>query len=262
MPFKTKRMKAVVITGGAKRLGAHIAKRFAAEGWRVFVHCNTSRAEAEALRAEIVAKGGVCSILQFDLANPDKFEPALSAAVKEEPGLCALVNSASLFEYDEPKSVNAELWRKVMNVNALAPVLLSVVFERVTRAAVEQRVVINVLDQKLANLNPDFFSYTASKAALECASKMMAAAFEPGMRVCNVAPGIVMPSGGQSDNEFDNVAQINPLQRKTMPEDVADAIVFAASGKIGGGQTIFVDSGQRFLPLNRDVMFTSGGEPS
>jgi NAD(P)-dependent dehydrogenase (short-subunit alcohol dehydrogenase family) len=250
-------MKAIIITGGAKRLGACIAQRFAREGWHVFVHCNRSRAEADALCATIVQSGASASVMQFDLADHDKFEPALAAAAAEQPELCALVNSASLFEYDEPKTVNSELWRRVMNVNALAPILLAAAFERITRATGD-RAIVNVLDQKLVNLNPDFFSYTASKAALKCASEMIAMAYGPALRVCNIAPGIVMPSGGQSDGEFDDVAGINPLQRKTLPEDVADAIFFAASGGIGGGQTVFVDSGQRFLPLDRDVMFTSG----
>jgi NAD(P)-dependent dehydrogenase (short-subunit alcohol dehydrogenase family) len=145
-------------------------------------------------------------------------------------------------------------------VNAYAPALLTAEFARQT-AKGAQRSVVNILDQKLVNLNPDFFSYTASKAALAAITTMSAMTFGPEIKVVNVAAGLTLPSAGQTDAEFSKVASANLLKRRTHPSEIADAVWFAATGPLSNAQTVFVDSGQRFLPLERDVMFQTRREP-
>lgn len=243
----------VLVTGGAKRLGAAIARRLAADGWRVAVHYGTSAPEAEALAAEI---GGVA--VQGDLADPAIGTWLLAEAERAlGGGLTGLVNSASLFEYDGP-SVDPALLARLMQVNLAAPVSLA---SALAARAPGDAAVVNLLDQKVANLNPDFFSYTCSKVALEGATTMMAQAFAPRVRVNAVSPGLTLASGGQSDAAFDMVARENLLQRPVGSERVADAVSWLLGAEAVTGQNIFVDMGQRFVRRSGDVMFDTVPRP-
>jgi NAD(P)-dependent dehydrogenase (short-subunit alcohol dehydrogenase family) len=245
---------AVLVTGGGKRIGAVIVRRFAAGGWRCVIHHKDSQAEAEALASEIAAAGGEAATVRFDLADPEAAEAGLAEAFAAAPGLRALVNCASIFEYDEALAPSPAVWRQVMGVNALAPVLLAAGFHaRMTGDPAG--CVINILDQKLNNLNPDYFSYTVSKAALQSASQIMARAFAPRTRVVNIAPGLTLPSADQTEDEFHRSAVLNALQRRTRPEEVAEAVWFAATSPFLTGQTLYVDSGQSLIAQARDVMF-------
>jgi NAD(P)-dependent dehydrogenase (short-subunit alcohol dehydrogenase family) len=248
-------MAAVLVTGGAKRIGAEIVRRFAREGWAVLIHANASVNEAGALARELTAAGGKASVVTFDLGKPETFAAAMAQGLALAPDLSVLVNSASHFEFDRPEAPDPELWTKVMAVNALGPACLTAEFLKQVRA--EKRRIVNLLDQKLANLNPDFFSYTASKAALAAISQMMASAFRDSAKIVTVAPGLTLPSDDQTDAEFEKAATANLLKRRTRASEVADAVWFAATGPIASGETLFVDSGQRFVPLDRDIMFHS-----
>jgi len=245
---------AVLVTGGARRIGAEIIRRFAAEGWRCVIHHKASHADAEALAAEIEAAGGEAALVRFDLADPAAIEAGLAEAFAAAPGLAALVNCASVFEYDAPLAPSAEVWRESLTVNTLAPVLLAAGFHR-RLADGTVGAVINILDQKLNNLNPDYFSYTVSKAALQAASQIMAQALAPGTRVVNIAPGLILPSADQTDDEFARAAAMNALQRHTSAREVADAVFFAATSPYLTGQTLYADSGQSLTAQPRDVMF-------
>jgi NAD(P)-dependent dehydrogenase (short-subunit alcohol dehydrogenase family) len=253
-------MTAVLVTGSAKRIGAEIVRRFAKEGWTVFIHTNSSMPDAAALAEELNRGGAKAFVLQLDLSDPAKFSMAISTVIQQAPDLCALVNNASIFEFDSAQRPDRDIWARALMVNAYAPALLSAEFARQT-AKGTQRSVINILDQKLVNLNPDFFSYTASKAALAAITTMTAMTFGPEIKVVNVAAGLTLPSAGQTEAEFAKVASANLLKRRTHPSEIADAVWFAATGPISTAQTIFVDSGQRFLPLERDIMFQSHREP-
>jgi NAD(P)-dependent dehydrogenase (short-subunit alcohol dehydrogenase family) len=116
-------------------------------------------------------------------------------------------------------------------------------------------VVINLLDQKLDNLNPDFLSYTLSKAALSTATMQLAQALAPALRVVGVAPGITMVSGDQSTGGFARAHQMTPLGQSSTPEDIAEAVCYLATARAVTGTTLFVDGGQHLMPLSRDVMF-------
>ena len=241
-------MRTVLVTGGAKRLGAAIARRLAADGWRVVIHYGSSDCAAEALAVEV---GGTSVAGDLaDLAGVDAF---FGRAVAAAGGaIDALVNSASAFEYDAPPDVDPTLFARASAINAGAPVLLA---SALARQDIARGWVVNLLDQKLANLNPDFFSYTCAKAALAAATPMMTQAFGSRIAVNAVSPGLTLPSGDQSEAEFAAVASRNLLQRPVDADRVVDAVAYLVGSSGVSGQTLHVDAGQRFVPSGRDVMF-------
>ena len=235
----------ILVTGGAKRLGAAIARRLAADGHRVVIHYGTSREEAEALAAEL---GG--SAVGGDLADLDGIADLFERARDGEP-IDGLVNSASLFEFDAADAVDPALAARLYAVNCTAPAMLAAALAAQGGAGA----VVNLLDQKLANPNPDFFSYTLSKAALAEATTLMAQTHAPRVRVNAVAPGLTLPSGEQGDEQFARVASANLLQRPVGAEEAADAVAYLLQAQSVTGQVLYVDCGQRFVRSARDVMF-------
>ncbi|WP_019516651.1 SDR family oxidoreductase [Sphingomonas sp. Mn802worker] len=238
----------VLVTGGAKRLGAAIARAVAGAGHEVVIHYGSSRAEAEALADEL-GGSAVGGDLTDTAALPDLFARAAGAGPID-----GLVNSASVFEYDAANAIDPVLAARLYAVNCLAPATLTAALAAQGR----EGTVVNLLDQKLANPNPDFFSYTLSKYALEGATTMLAQAFAPRVRVNAVAPGLTLPSGDQSDAEFEKVASRNLLQHPVGARRVAEAVLFLLGAQSTTGQTLFVDAGQRFLARDSDVMFEGG----
>lgn len=239
----------VLVTGGAKRLGAAIARAAAASGWRVVIHYGRSEEAARALAAEL---GGVC--VQGDLAD-SAGAAALFARARAAAGgeIAGLVNSASAFEFDRPEAIDPALAARLHAINAITPALLAAALaaqEELTDGAV-----VNLLDQKLANPNPDFFSYTLSKYALAGATTMLAQALAPKVRVNAVAPGLTLPSGDQNEAEFARVAADNLLRRPVGARNVAEAVTYLLGAHSVTGQTLYVDSGQRFVQRDGDVMF-------
>ena len=240
--------RTVLVTGGARRLGAAIARRLAGDGHRVVIHYGTSRGEAETLASEL---GGAC--IGGDLADLLGIERLFERACATAGGpIDALVNSASAFEFDTPPTVDAGLFARLSAINAGAPVLLA---GALARQGIASGAIVNLLDQKLANLNPDFFSYTCAKAALAAATPMLAQALGPRVAVNAVSPGLTLPSADQTAAEFEAVASRNLLRRPVGAERVADAVAFLLGVRGINGQTIHVDAGQRFVPSGRDVMF-------
>ncbi len=235
----------VLVTGGAKRLGAAIVRAVASAGHVPVIHCGRSRDAAEALAREV---GG--AVVQGDLADAAAVD-ALFAAACEGGVVDGLVNSASLFEFDRPGAIDPALAARLHAVNAVAPALLTAALA----AQGGEGAVVNLLDQKLANPNPDFFSYTLSKAALATATVLMAQAFAPRVRVNAVSPGLTLPSGDQSAEEFARTGAMNLLERPVGAAAVAQAVVYLLEARSVTGQNLFVDCGQRFVKSDRDVMF-------
>jgi len=245
--------KIALVTGGGKRLGAKIASALGADGWHVVVHYNTSGTEAEAVAAAIRDAGGSADTVRFDMDDTAGIEDFMDGVGRVD----ALINSASIFEPDRPENVTPVQLEHTLRVNLVAPVLLaSVMAKRHEDRA--SGCIINLLDQKLFNLNPDFFSYTLAKQALLGATTTMAMAFAPRVRVNGVAPGITLPSGGQSPEEFARAHRMNPMQGGSTPEDIIRAVRFILATPSMTGETIIVDGGQHLDARDGDVMYAAG----
>ena len=256
--------KAVLVTGAAKRLGREIALQFARQGWDVAVHYGRSEQDAKETVREIEMMGVKSQAFQADLADEMAIPKLFSTVSQQFKNLHCLVNSASIFEYDRANSgspLRAASLQSHMQVNLTAPILLSqLMFDyqknHVNQASVENLPsVIQLLDQKLINLNPDYLSYTLSKAALATSVEVLALDFAPHLRVVGLAPGISLPSGDQTNDGFIKAHQMTPLGKSSTPDDVAKAAVFLAQANAITGTTLYVDGGQHLLPLSRDVMF-------
>ena len=253
-------MKQVLVTGGAHRLGAEIVRQFAAAGWRVWCHYQRSADAAKALQSELKAAGGHVECVQADLAQSAEVERMLAHIMQTTGPLDCLVNNASLFEPDEGANMDLPGARLQIEVNLIAPMLLASLMAQQTapNAAPGQRSVVHILDQKVFNLNPDYFSYTVSKLALERAVALQAQALAP-LRVCGVAPGLMFLSGPQTQENFDRNSRVNLLREPIDPSQVAATCLFLAQNPCITGTTVCVDNGQHLVPLARDVMFL--GEP-
>lgn len=254
--------KAVLVTGAAKRLGREIALEFARQGWDVAIHYGRSEQEALETLAQIEGLGVNAKLFQADLAMAQAAESLFLAVRQEFPNFQCLVNSASIFEYDRANSVTPLSTKSLqghMQVNLAAPILLSQLMFEYQKAkggaAGVLPSVIQLLDQKLINLNPDYLSYTLSKAALACSVELLAMDFAPHLRVVGLAPGISLPSGDQTEAGFNKAHQMTPLGKSSTPTDIARAAVFLADSNAITGTTLYVDGGQHLLPSSRDVMF-------
>jgi len=246
----------VLITGGAHRLGQALVRHFAKAGWQVWCHYSRSEAAAQALQAELGEKGHTLHLVQADLSQQDQVLGMMAHIQSRCPGLRAIVNNASLFEPDQGLDFDPKLTRQQMDVNLMAPMLLARELARQQAAQPSgDAAVIHILDQKVFNLNPDYFSYTVSKLALERAVALQAQALAPHVRVCGVAPGLLYPSGPQDADNFARASQVNLLRRPINPDDVAATCVFLAQTPSINGTTLCVDNGQHLIPLARDVMF-------
>lgn len=243
------RLRTVLVTGGGKRLGAAIVRRLAADGHRVVIHFHQSASEAHALAAAIDG-----AVVCADLADMTA-APRLIDAAREAVGgpVDALVNNASAFEFDRPPGMDAGLFARLLAINAGMPAALACALA--AQEDVDTGAVVNLLDQKLANPNPDFFSYTCAKAALAAATTMLAQALAPRINVNAVSPGLTLPSGDQSAAEFARVASRNLLGRPVGADNVAAAVAYLIGASGVTGQNLFVDGGQRFVKRDGDVMF-------
>lgn len=249
----------VLVTGAARRIGAAIARDLAAHGYGVVIHYRRSAAQAKALQADIAAAGGRAVLCEADLDRSAEAEALIDrAAIALGEPLSGLVNNASLFAFDRAGDVTREGLERHFRVNLLAPVLLAKHLVRQLGKGLEGAIV-NLLDQKLANPNPDFYSYSLSRYAMAGATTMMAQDFAGRCRVNAVAPGITLPSGAQSREEFEAVARENLLRRPSSPEQVAGAVRMLMGNGAINGQCIWVDGGQRFMDQPRDVMFMGKG---
>lgn len=241
----------VLVTGGAKRVGAAIARAFGEAGWHVVIHYGRSHEAAEALAARLPS----AEIVQCDLANTAATVSMVEKLARRLSDWRVLVNSASIFQPDAVTDLDQATNERAMQINARAPASMAQAFLANARAKTGRHV-IHLTDQKLANPNPDFFSYTMSKHALAATIPMLAmGAAQPGDRVYGLAPGAILPSHDQSPDEAEISHRLNLLGRRTGVDEVADAALFLASGALASGQTLYVDSGQHQLHQPRDVIY-------
>lgn len=249
------RTPTVLVTGGGVRLGAEICSAFAQAGWRVLCQYRRSGDAANALCQALQERGHDAIAIEGDLTTEAGRRALMAAAAAVAGPVSCLVNNASAFEPDTGIGFDAELARAQLEVNLIAPLSLSRELAGALPPDVPDACVIHVLDQKVYNLNPDYFSYTLTKLALERAVALQAQALAPRVRVCGVAPGLMYPSGPQTLENFERAGRVNLLQRVTDPADVARTCLFLAQTRSITGTTVAVDSGQHLVPLARDVMF-------
>jgi NAD(P)-dependent dehydrogenase (short-subunit alcohol dehydrogenase family) len=246
--------RVALVTGAARRLGREVALGLARAGWDIAVHYGRSAGDALATVDEILALGQRAVAVQADLADEAATAAMFDAARQALGPIGCLVNNASRFDFDRPEAFGYAALDEHMRPNLAAPLLLARrLHDRL--APGECGVVVNLLDQKLDNLNPDFFSYTLSKAALAAATRMMAMAFAPRVRVVGVSPGITLVSGDQTEAGFERAHRRTPLGASSTPRDIVDAVIFLAQAPAITGVNLLVDGGQHLMPLARDVMY-------
>jgi pteridine reductase len=226
-------MKLALVTGGHKRIGAAIAARLEDGGWTV-------------------ARHGARDDIAADLADPEAVDtliPRVTDRFGRLPSL--LVNNASRFEWDDVATVTREALDAHHAVNARAPVLLALALHR----AGGQGSVVNILDQRIRNPNADQLSYTLSKTALAGATRTLAVALAPALRVNAVAPGLTLPTSDYNPEQLDRLAAAMPLAQLPEPADIAEAVAFLAEARAITGQTLFVDSGASLKSFDRDFVY-------
>jgi NAD(P)-dependent dehydrogenase (short-subunit alcohol dehydrogenase family) len=252
------RARTALVTGSAKRLGREIALALASAGWSVALHYRSTAADALATADEcrkVGSPGARFDSFQADLADETQVRELLPKVIQQLGAVDAVVNNASLFDHDDVASLGYEKLEAHLRVNAGAPVLLAQALHAhltARNSAPGEGVVVNLLDQKLWNPNPDFLSYTLSKAALESANTMLAMALAPRVRVVGVAPGLTLTSHLLSDEKFEQLHRLSPLGRSSTAADVAGAVKFALENGSITGTTLLVDGGQHLMKFARD----------
>lgn len=242
---------AALVTGGAKRIGRAICLELAAAGFDIAIHHRASDDEAAALAREIEGLGRRAVSLSADLRDVMATHELIGRAAAALGPLSVLVNNASVFADDRLDTITGDSWNAHLDTNLRAPVLLAQVF---ARQAPEGSAIINILDQRVLKPDPRFFSYGLSKAALWHATRTMAQALAPHIRVNGVGPGPTLPSVHQTDEDFAAEAAATPLQRPGSPAAVAAAVRWLVDAELVTGQMIAVDGGQHLAWKTPDIV--------
>ncbi len=242
---------AALVTGGAKRIGRAICLELAAAGFDVAIHHRDSDDAAARLAGEIEALGRRAVCLSADLTDVVATHALIGKAAKALGPLTVLVNNASVFADDRLDSITGESWAAHLDVNLRAPVLLAQGF---AAQAPDGSAIVNILDQRVLKPDPRFFSYGLSKSALWAATRTMAQALAPRIRVNGVGPGPTLPSVHQTAEEFAAEAAAVPMGRPGSPEAIAAAVRWLVDAGLVTGQMIAVDGGQHLAWQTPDIV--------
>jgi NAD(P)-dependent dehydrogenase (short-subunit alcohol dehydrogenase family) len=247
----------VLVTGAALRVGRAIAEALAHAGFKVAIHYRASAKDAEEFAAALNAMHGAgwAVTARADLANDAETAALIPNIVKAHGPLTGLINSASVFEDDRIETVGRAHWDKHLTTNLFAPVILSQALAAQLPEGADGSIV-NIVDQGVLKLTPQFFSYTVSKTALWTVTQTMAQALGPRIRVNAIGPGPTLASIHQDAAGFAAQVAATPLQRASTPEDIAAAVVFLMSARAITGTLIPVDSGQHLAWETPDVVHT------
>jgi NAD(P)-dependent dehydrogenase (short-subunit alcohol dehydrogenase family) len=245
MPEDTTSATALV-TGASRRLGRAIALHLAERGWRVGVHYRASSTEALKVVGEIEALGGHAVAIQADLTRLAELAPLIETCAKRLGVPTCLINNAACFEWDSVETLDAETWQLHLDVNLRAPVVLTQAFAKGLPGGRSGNV-INVIDQRVWRLDPNHFSYTIAKSALWTATRTLAQALAPRIRVNAIAPGPVLPARDQSEADFAEECRSTLLKQVVSIDDVTGAVRFLLETPSITGQMIALDAGQHLV---------------
>lgn len=252
------RTRAVLITGAGRRIGAAIARDLSRHGWGVVLHFHTSGDAVRAVEREIQNGGGEAVAIGADLTSPGAAADLVSRAFVAAPGLELVVNNASTFTYDSAATAAAKSMLDSFSINTIAAVTIS---QRFAELLPPERngSIVNILDNRVFAPNPDYFSYGVSKFATLGATRMLALALAPRIRVNGIAPGITLPSGEQTQSDYDSAHRLNPLGRGCSPGEIAAAVRLIAESPGMTGTVITIDGGLALANPGRDVAFINPG---
>jgi NAD(P)-dependent dehydrogenase (short-subunit alcohol dehydrogenase family) len=237
------RAPTALVTGAGRRIGRAIALHLAGRGYRIAVHCNRSRAEADNVAHEIAQSGGHAAVVQADLSSHAEVSDLVAQASRTLGALSLLVNNASLFDYDHVETATEQSWDRHLDANLKAPFFLSQGFAAQLPDGVPGNIV-NMVDMRVWRLTPHFASYTISKAGLWTLTQTLAMALAPRIRVNAIGPGPVLPSPHQTEEQFRRQWESTPLKRGAEPGEIAAAIGFLLDAPAVTGQMIALDGGQ------------------
>jgi NAD(P)-dependent dehydrogenase (short-subunit alcohol dehydrogenase family) len=242
-----------LVTGAGRRIGRALALAMAGAGYDIAIHCRHADGDAESLAREVAALGRRTQILATDLANELQVRVLVGEAHRALGPVTLLINNASVFEDDRIETFGSDTWRAHMEVNLHAPLLLAQSFAAELPPGMAGHI-INILDQRVWNPNPQFFTYSLSKAALWTATRTLAQALAPRIRVNGIGPGPTLPSIHQTSEMFQAEAANIPLERRSEPADIAGAALYLIDAPSVTGQMIAVDGGQHLSWRTPDVI--------
>jgi NAD(P)-dependent dehydrogenase (short-subunit alcohol dehydrogenase family) len=242
-----------LVTGAGKRIGSDIARRLAREGWGLALLARASSEGARALAAEIVAGGGEAHAFSVDLADPEAGAAAFAEIAAALGPIELLVNNAAMFEADSIGALDLFLWRRQFAIDLEAPVFLAAAFAAALPGD-REGAIVNIIDQRVLRLTPQYLSYTLAKAALWTATQTLAQALAPRIRVNAIGPGPTYPSVKQGEAGLALEAAGALLGRQIRGEEIADAVAYLAGARNVTGQLICVDAGQHLAWRTPDIV--------
>ena len=242
----------IIITGGATRIGAAIAKKLSGKEIEILIHYNKSKSKAESLKKELQKKGSKVFLVRGDLSKENDVNKIIKFAKSKLKFFDCLINNASLFENDKIENFTTDSWGKHLRTNLRTPALLSKMFARNIKG--KNNNIINIIDQRVFKLTPFFFSYTISKTGLYTLTKTSAMSFAPNIRVNGIAPGPTLKNKRQSEKHFKKQYMATPLKRKVDVEQICSAVDFFIKNRSITGQVISIDSGQSLNWQTPDIM--------
>ncbi len=239
MPEKQNR-RVVLVTGSARRIGAALVREFAKNGWRTVIHCRNSRQEADVLLSEIGGAAGGHLLVQQDFLEEGAVQSLMGTILRQYGRLDCLINNASVYLRHSMADLTPELLDAAYAINFRVPFQLMREFRKVFGYGS----IINLLDQRIASVDPSAGAYALAKKSLRDATEACALEWAPQIRVNAVAPGIVLPPPELSPaTKMDRILQYVPLRQRSEPGEVAGACLFLAESQTISGQILYVDGG-------------------
>ena len=244
----------IIITGGATRIGAAIAKQLSGPNKEILIHFNKSKIKAEILKKQLEKNNTKIYLVKGDLSKEKDIYKILKFAKFKLKYFDCLINNASLFENDKLDNFTKNSWDNHINTNLKAPALLSKEFSKNVKKGNNN--IINIIDQRVFKLTPFFFSYTLSKTGLYTLTKTSAMSLSPNVRVNGIAPGPTIKNTRQSEKHFKKQYLATPLKRQVDVNEICNAVDFFIKNRSITGQVLAIDSGQNMNWQTPDIIGT------